>query len=100
MLDTSNSTNTFVRPKDAKEETSDLKLKEDCSDYSRRNIFKWFLLIISIIVISTITFCFLWKFSTEKTIQEYILNQILNNIVFIIVTIFAILKINVPNIKN
>lgn len=100
MSDTLKCENPIQKPQKATEEKTDLQLVEINNDFRRSDIFKWFLLILAILVISCIAGCFLWKFFTVEAVQKFILDQILNNIVFIILSIFAILKINVPNIKN
>ena len=100
MSDISKCENPIKKPQKAIEEKTDLQLLENNNDYRRRNIFKWFLLGLAIVFISCIAGCLLWKFFTVEAIQKYILDQILNNIVFILLSIFAILKISVPNIKN
>lgn len=100
MSDTSKCENPIKKPQKAVEEKTDLQLLENNNDYHSRNLFKWFLLFVFIIVISCVVIVFLWKFFTVEAIQKYILDQILNNIIFILLSIFAILKINVPNIKN
>lgn len=100
MSDTLKCDNPIKKPQKAVEETSDLQLLENNNDYHRRNVFKWFLLFVFIIVISCVVIVFLWKFFTVERVQKFILDQIMNNIVFLILSIFAILKINVPNIKN
>lgn len=100
MSDTLKCDNPIKKPQKAVEETSDLQLLENNNDYHRRNVFKWFILFVFIIVISCVVIVFLWKFFTVERVQKFILDQIMNNIVFLILSIFAILKINVPNIKN
>lgn len=100
MSDTSKCKNPIKKPQKAVEEKTDLQLLENNNDYHRRNVFKWFLLSVFIIVIFCVVIVFLWKFFTVERVQKFILDQILNNIVFILLSIFAILKINVPNIKN
>lgn len=98
MSNTLNSTNPIQKPQDTKEQKSDLTLveKENNSDYNRRNIFKWFLLCLFILVISCVALCFLYKFFTVSTVQRYILNQIMDNFIFILLSGLAILKINIP----
>jgi len=102
MLGTSNYNNPFTPPDDAVEKKSDTKIRNDENrhDFLRRNIFKWVVLILTVIGLCCVAGLFLWKFFTDSRVQEYVIEQIVNNIVFIILSIFAILKINVPNIHK
>lgn len=99
MSNTLKCDNPIQKPKKQNEILDDYSVLEAKNDYWRSNVFKWFILIILMISILCLVGCFLWKFFTDSTIQKYILNQITNNIVFIILSIFAILKINIPD-KN
>lgn len=96
MLDISKCDSPISKPQKAIEEKTDLELLESKNDILRREIFKWFILVLIIVGIASVAICFIWKFFTVETIQKYILNQIINNFVFIIVSVFAILKINIP----
>lgn len=102
MSNTLNSTNPIQKPQDTQEQKSDLSLieKENNSDYSRRNIFKWFTLFVMMIIIFCIALLFLHKLFTSSDVQKYIIDQLVNNVAFIIVSCFAILKINIPNNKT
>lgn len=99
MSDTLNAKSAITRPRSVKEKKNDIDCKQYEADYTRTNLFKWFLLILLMIICLCITGLFLYKLFTDSKVQNFILNQIQNNIVFIIVTIFAILKINLPK-KN
>lgn len=96
------STNPIQKPKNPTEQNTDLKLqeKENNHDFNRRNTFCWFILGIAIIVITCITALFLWRLFVDPDIQNYIINQIKGNIIFLIVTGLAILKINLPSSHN
>lgn len=96
MSNTSNYNIPLHKPKKTKKVDDDIDVLEKKHDYYRTNSFKWFILILAIVTITCVAICFIWKFFTVETIQKYILNQIINNFVFIIVSVFAILKINIP----
>ena len=100
MLDISKCSNPVEKPKKAIEETSDLQFLASRADYNRTNIFLWFTLILLMIVITCVVLCFLWKFFTDYKVQKYIIDQIINNIIFIILSVLAILKISVPQINK
>lgn len=100
MSDTLNCNKCVQSPINTTEIKDDISVMEAKSDYRRNNIFKWFLLYLFMGIILCIAACFLWKFFTVEAIQRYIFDQIMNNIIFIALSVFAILKINVPNIKK
>ncbi len=102
MSNISNSTNPIQKPQDTIEQKTDLTLqeKESNHDFNRRNTFCWFVLAVSMIVITCITGLFLWRLFVDPVIQDYIINQIKGNIIFLIVTGLAILKINLPASRN
>lgn len=87
-------------PQKIEEIQDDLSVMEAKADFTRANIFKWFILFVAMVSISCIVICFLYKFFTNSEIQKYILNQIIENIVFIGLSIFAILKINIPTVNK
>lgn len=99
MLDILNSEKILEKPK-AQEVTDDLAILEAKSDFKRANIFRWFLLILMIVFITSITAGFLWAFFTVDSVKKFVFSQIQNNIVFIILSVFAMLKINLPDIKR
>lgn len=99
MSNTLKCDNPIQKPKKQNEIRDDYSVLEAKNDYQRSNVFKWFMLIIFMISILCVVGCFLCKFFTNSNVQEYVLNQITNNIVFIIISICAILKINIPD-KN
>lgn len=92
----------ITKPNDLKEykKDEDLFNLEKLNDYRRTNIFKWFLLFIQIILIAFFTALFLYKVITVKTLQAYLVSQISNNIIFVVLSILAILKIQIPNYYN
>lgn len=99
MSDILNSEKILEKPK-AQEVTDDLAILEAKSDYKRANLLRWFLLILMIIFITCITAGFLWAFFTVDSVKKFVFSQIQNNIVFIILSVFALLKINLPDIKR
>lgn len=99
MSNTLNCDNPIQKPKKQNELADDFPLLEARNDYHRTNVFKWFMLGIFMICILCIVGCFLYKFFTDAKVQDYVISQITNNITFIMLAIFAILKISVPD-KN
>lgn len=99
-MDTSNCSDCIKNPKGLEEIKDDISVLEAKADFTRTNIFKWFLLILAMVCISALAGRFLWVFFTNSVIQKYILDQIINNILFIILSVLAILKINIPTIKK
>ena len=88
------------RPKSLKEVKDDISMSETKQEHIRHSVFYWFILILAIIFILSIAVLFIYKVFTDSQIQTYIIDQIKNNIVFIIVTSLAILKINIPSSTN
>lgn len=80
-----------------KEIKNDLKCKEAEADFTRTNILKWSILVLCVIGMFAITLLFLIKLATDVRVQNYIIDQIKNNILFIILSGLAILKVNIPN---
>lgn len=99
MSDILNSEKILEKPK-AQEVTDDLAILEAKSDYKRTNVLRWFLLILMMVFISSITMGFLWAFFTVDSVKKFVFSQIQNNIVFIILSVFAMLKIKLPDIKR
>lgn len=95
MSNTSNYNIPLQKPKKVQRIENDISVLEKKHDYYRTNVFKWFILIGVILVISCLVFSFIYLFFTNQSLQEYIINQIKNNIVFILVSSLAILKINI-----
>ena len=86
-----------TKPNSFKEIKNDIQCKEAEADFTRKNILSWtvlFLLLISAVLVFAV---FFYRFFTDTTLQDYVINQIKNNIVFIIVSALAILKINITN---
>ena len=99
MSDILNSEKILEKPK-AQEVTDDLAILEAKSDYKRTNVLRWFLLILMMVFIACITIGFLWAFFTVDSVKKFVFSQIQNNIVFIILSVFAMLKIKLPDIKR
>lgn len=99
MSDILNSEKILEKPK-AQEVTDDLAILEAKSDYKRTNVLRWFLLILMMVFIASITIGFLWAFFTVDSVKKFVFSQIQNNIVFIILSVFAMLKIKLPDIKR
>lgn len=97
MSDILNCNTPVIRPKTPKEIENDITVLEKKNDYHRANIFKWFLLGTAITIITSITIRFLWLFFTNSYVQKFIIDQIMNNIVFIGLSVLAILKISLPD---
>lgn len=100
MSDISKCNECMKNPKGIEEIQDDLTVLEAKADFNRTNIFKWFLLYLFMVIISCIALRFLWEFFTNSIVQKYILDQIMNNIIFISLAVLTILKINIPNIKK
>lgn len=100
MSDTSNYNTPVVKPKTPEEIKDDLTVLEAKNDFNRTNIFKWFVLVLSILLISCVVGCFIYKFFTDMKLQKFILDQIINNIIFIGLSALAILKISIPDIRK
>lgn len=97
MSDTLNCSDCIKKPQKRTPIENDITILEARQDFNRTNIFKWFLLILAIICISCVAICFLYNFFTNAKMQKFIIDQIVNNIVFIGLSILAILKINLPS---
>lgn len=96
MSDTLKSNPIINKPKSVKEIKNDIQGKEVAADYTRKNILCWVVLFLVIISAVCVTFTFLWRFFTDTVVQNYVIDQIKNNIVFLIISALAILKINLP----
>ena len=103
MSNTSNSincTNSITRPSDMTERVTDLQLREQTDGYNRKNVLLWFLTVASIVILSVLGGGLLLTICTNPIIFNRILDQFINNIAFIIVSVFAILGIKIPIAKS
>lgn len=89
----SSNSNPIKKPKTVKEVKDDISMSNVRHEHLRNTIFYWFILCLLMIVISCVVGLFLYKFFTDSEIQTFVLNQIKDNIVFILISSFAILKI-------
>lgn len=100
MSDTLSSTNPInVRPTDAQEPASDLEFREKRDDYNRKNVLLWFLTGAAIVIVSVLGGGLLLAICTNPHIFNRILDQFINNIAFILVSLFAVLGIKIPLAK-
>lgn len=100
MSNTLNSTNPInIRPTDAQEPTSDLEFREKRDDYNRKNVLLWFFTGAAIVILSVLGIALLWVICTNPAIFNRILDQFINNIAFIIVSVLAVLGVNIPLTK-
>lgn len=96
MSDILNAKPAVTKPSSVKEIKNDIQCKEVTADYTRKNILNWVVLALLVISAICVTFTFLWRFFTDITLQNFVIDQIKNNIIFLIVSALAILKINIP----
>ena len=88
------------KPSDIQEVSNDIQISQNKNDHWRKNVFQWTVLGWLIIGISAIAILFLYNLFKNVEFQVYILNQIKNNAVFIALTVFAILKIQIPDLQK
>lgn len=91
---------TPIKPASVQEVKKDVTISQHKHDYWRNNAFQWIVFGWLIIGISAIGIIFLYHLFIDAKFQIFILNQIKNNIVFIVISVFAILKIQIPDINK